>query len=243
MQWLEEVRVTPGMRVPLTATHDSYGISFSRGRPAASDIPHAPAPAATAAIAAADATVDATAGSATNAAASATAADATDPAATVAIDRPATVAVAVLGDKQPNPPTSVTAPDEADDVAVADEGPTSIAAAQATASVDHCHRVEHGCMQETQPSAMAAADQAAPAKAFSGNGAFHETASPARTAEPKEMQEPCQMTADPTSTTCIPLQVNPCTSWWKNFGNSNFQVILMISIGNNIASVQICANP
>ena len=33
VQWMEEVVVAPGMRLPLTASHDSYGISFSRGPP------------------------------------------------------------------------------------------------------------------------------------------------------------------------------------------------------------------
>ena len=36
VQWMEEVEVAPGMRLPLTASHDTYGISFSRGAPDAS---------------------------------------------------------------------------------------------------------------------------------------------------------------------------------------------------------------
>jgi hypothetical protein len=31
VQWMEELEVAPGMRLPLTASHDTYGISFSRG--------------------------------------------------------------------------------------------------------------------------------------------------------------------------------------------------------------------
>jgi hypothetical protein len=33
VQWMEELEVAPGMRLPLTASHDTYGISFSRGTP------------------------------------------------------------------------------------------------------------------------------------------------------------------------------------------------------------------
>ena len=40
VQWLEEVEVTPGMRLPLTARHDTYGISFSRGTPGAHPTQH-----------------------------------------------------------------------------------------------------------------------------------------------------------------------------------------------------------
>lgn len=35
VQWMEEQEVAPGMRLPLTASHDTYGISFSRGAPEA----------------------------------------------------------------------------------------------------------------------------------------------------------------------------------------------------------------
>lgn len=31
VQWLPEVRVAQGMRLPLAASHDTYGISFARG--------------------------------------------------------------------------------------------------------------------------------------------------------------------------------------------------------------------
>lgn len=204
--------MTPGMRLPLTATHDSYSISFSRGPPAASDVHHAPAPAAAAAIAASDAKADAGAGSATNAAASAAAGGAGDPSATAAIDRPTTAVVAVPGDEQSSPPTSAPAPEEADEVAVADRGPTGNAAAQPTASAEHCRGAEHGCMPEPRSSAMAAAHQATPAETSSGTGAFHGTASPSQNAEAKGMHEPCQMKANTASTTGIPLQVTPCTS-------------------------------